>query len=145
MAATQRTLLHAFSTFSLGGAQARFIQLANALSGEGFHHRIVAMDNCFDAAARLPSDVLYRPKMGFSVPLARWLRGPLAERAQSAIRGERIAGTGFFDVDVLQSMLDEHQQGRRDHAVPLWLTIMFDAFLAHAGEPNAPAAPAGVV
>lgn len=95
--------------------------------------------------ARLPNEVLYRPKMGFSVPLARWLRGPLAERAQSAIQGERIAGTGFFDVSVLQSMLDEHLQGRRDHAVPLWLTIMFDAFLAHAGEPTAPAAPAGVV
>lgn len=61
MAATQRTLLHAFSTFSLGGAQARFIQLANALSGEGFHHRIVAMDNCFDAAARLHHSVSWEP------------------------------------------------------------------------------------
>jgi glycosyltransferase involved in cell wall biosynthesis len=56
---SQRTILHAFSTFALGGAQARFIQLANALSGEGFLHKIVAMDDCYDAGERLSSSVAW--------------------------------------------------------------------------------------
>ena len=39
----------------------------------------------------LPHDVLYRPKMGFAVPLARWFRGPLTARVRDAVLGERLA------------------------------------------------------
>jgi asparagine synthase (glutamine-hydrolysing) len=93
---------------------------------------------------RLPHDVLYRPKMGFSVPLARWLRGPLAARAREAVQGERLGGTGFFEMDVLRKMLDEHLTGLRDNAVPLWLTIMFDAFLRQAGRSATDGPPAAL-
>ena len=55
-----RVLLHAFSTFSLGGPQARFVQLANAL-GPQYRHVVMAMDNCFDAGARLSHDVVWEP------------------------------------------------------------------------------------
>jgi glycosyltransferase involved in cell wall biosynthesis len=55
-----RVLLHAFSTFKLGGPQARFVQLANAL-GPDYHHVIVAMDNCFDAGDRLAPSVSWEP------------------------------------------------------------------------------------
>ncbi|MDR3299073.1 MAG: glycosyltransferase family 4 protein [Candidatus Accumulibacter sp.] len=61
MSAAQRTILHAFSTFALGGAQARFVQLANAMSGEGFFHRIAAMDDCYDAGERLSPSVMWEP------------------------------------------------------------------------------------
>ncbi|TDP74615.1 glycosyltransferase family 4 protein [Roseateles toxinivorans] len=56
----RRVLLHAFSTFKLGGPQARFVQLANAFGSE-FEHVIVAMDNCHDAAQRLNPEVIWRP------------------------------------------------------------------------------------
>lgn len=56
----QRVLLHAFSTFSLGGAQARFVQLANALGPE-YRHVVMAMDNCFDAGTRLAPNVVWEP------------------------------------------------------------------------------------
>jgi asparagine synthase (glutamine-hydrolysing) len=36
---------------------------------------------------RLPEDILFRPKMGFAVPLARWFRGPLRERVRQAVLG----------------------------------------------------------
>lgn len=77
----------------------------------------------------LPADVLYRPKMGFSVPMARWLRGPLAERLREAVLGERLAGTGVFKHESLKAMIDAHVEGRRDYAAPLWSLLMFDAFL----------------
>jgi hypothetical protein len=54
-----RVLLHAFSTFTLGGQQARFVQLANAF-GPRYHHVIAAMDNCFDAGDRLGSQVKWQ-------------------------------------------------------------------------------------
>ncbi|MDR0576798.1 MAG: glycosyltransferase family 4 protein [Candidatus Accumulibacter sp.] len=57
----RRVILHAFSTFALGGAQARFVQLANAMRGEGFFHRIAAMDDRYDAGERLSPAVAWEP------------------------------------------------------------------------------------
>ena len=83
----------------------------------------------------LPNDVLYRPKMGFSVPLAKWLRGPLRERLQQAVLGPELAATGYFDPQVLQSMVSQHLSGQRDHSASLWTLLMFEAFLRQAHCP----------
>ena len=77
----------------------------------------------------LPDDVLYRPKMGFAVPLARWFRGPLKQRVRDALLGERMLGSGTFNADVLRQMVTQHESGQHDHSTPLWTLLMFDAFL----------------
>jgi asparagine synthase (glutamine-hydrolysing) len=77
----------------------------------------------------LPNDVLYRPKMGFAVPIGRWFRGPLKQRVRDAVLGERLASTGYFNRPYLQRLLDEHQGGQFDHSAPLWTLLMFEAFL----------------
>jgi asparagine synthase (glutamine-hydrolysing) len=90
---------------------------------------------------RLPREVLYRRKMGFAVPLARWFRGPLRERLREAMAGERLAGCGIFEPAYLQALVDGHQSGTRDYSAPLWTLLMFDAFLRNvvAGENVRPA------
>ncbi|WP_298620763.1 XrtA/PEP-CTERM system amidotransferase [uncultured Zoogloea sp.] len=80
----------------------------------------------------LPRDVLYRPKMGFAVPLARWFRGPLKERVREAILGSTLAETGIFNRDYLEHLVDAHQSGARDYSAPLWTTMMFEAFLRNS-------------
>jgi asparagine synthase (glutamine-hydrolysing) len=85
----------------------------------------------------LPHEILYRPKMGFAVPLARWFRGPLRHRVRDALLGPVLADTGWFDRRVLERMIDSHQSGRRDFSASLWTTLMFEAFLRnvmHAGR-----------
>ena len=77
----------------------------------------------------LPQDILYRPKMGFAVPLARWFRGPLRERVREAVLGARLAETGWFNQDYLRHLVDAHQSGVRDYSSPLWTVLMFEAFL----------------
>ncbi len=77
----------------------------------------------------LPADVLYRPKMGFSVPLARWFRGPLKTRVREAVLGDRLASTGWFERGYLQHLVDAHQAGTSDYSAPLWTLVMFEAFL----------------
>ncbi len=77
----------------------------------------------------LPHDVLYRKKMGFSVPLAAWFRGPLAATIRGVVLGERLASTGLFNQDYLREVVEAHQSGRRDYSVILWTVLMFDAFL----------------
>jgi asparagine synthase (glutamine-hydrolysing) len=81
---------------------------------------------------RLPNEVLYRPKMGFAVPLARWFRGPLRERVRATLCDGHLAETGFFDVPVLARIADEHLSGVRDHATPIWSLLMFDAFVRNS-------------
>jgi len=82
----------------------------------------------------LPREVLYRPKMGFAVPLAQWFRGPLRQRVRDALLGERLADTGIFDGAYLRELVDHHQSGRRDYSAPLWTLLMFDAFLRNVAD-----------
>ena len=92
----------------------------------------------------LPDDVLFREKMGFAVPLARWFRGPLRTRIKQAMASPALADTGLFDLGFLSSLVDQHQSGVSDHSSALWSLLMFESFLTcvHAGkrEPRAPSA-----
>ena len=97
----------------------------------------------------LPADILYRPKMGFAVPLARWFRGPLKERVRQAVLGPRLAETGWFNPEYLKHLVETHQSGVRDYSAPLWTLLMFEAFLRNVLDATAtapislvPAAPA---
>jgi asparagine synthase (glutamine-hydrolysing) len=77
----------------------------------------------------LPNDVLYRPKMGFSVPLARWFRGPLRQHVRDALLQGPMQDCGMFNSSVIRQLVDDHQSGKHDHATPIWTLLMFDAFL----------------
>lgn len=94
-------------------------------------------------ASYLPQDVLYRPKMGFAVPLARWFRGPLKQRVCDAVLGERLAATGWFNPVYLRHLIEAHQSGARDYSAPLWTLLMFEAFLRQVVDDQA-VAPAVV-
>ena len=77
----------------------------------------------------LPNDILYRPKMGFAVPLAGWFRGPLKEKVNDALLGESMQQCGLFDQAFLHKMVSQHQSGLRDYSAPIWSLLMFDRFL----------------
>jgi asparagine synthase (glutamine-hydrolysing) len=78
--------------------------------------------------SRLPNDVLYRPKMGFAVPLAQWFRVDLKDRARELLLSDQFHGGGIFDRDFVASMLDQHERGARDFSAPLWALLMFAGF-----------------
>ena len=82
----------------------------------------------------LPGEIMYRPKMGFAVPLARWFRGPLRDRMRNGVLGSTLAETGIFDRKVLQHMVDAHVSGERDFSAPLWTTLMFESFLRNSAK-----------
>ena len=75
----------------------------------------------------LPKDVLYRPKMGFSVPLARWFRGPLKVRMGKALTEGGLVDSGLFNSQYLETLVDQHLSGVRDHSTVLWSLMMFEA------------------
>ena len=90
-------------------------------------------------APQLSDDILYRPKMGFAVPLARWFRGPLRQRVRDALLGPRLAATGWFNPQTLRHLVDAHQSGSSDFSAPLWTLLMFEAFLRQVVDGELPA------
>jgi len=78
----------------------------------------------------LPHDVLYRPKMGFGVPLGKWFRGPLRERLRASLLEGGLAQTGLFNQAYLEKLVNDHQSGLREYSAPLWSLMMFQAAIA---------------
>lgn len=77
----------------------------------------------------VPSDVLYRDKMGFAVPLADWFRGPLRGRLDDILTSPALAESGMFDIGHIGKLINAHDSGRRDHSTALWSLVMFESFL----------------
>ncbi|MEO1574825.1 MAG: asparagine synthase-related protein, partial [Pseudomonadota bacterium] len=86
---------------------------------------------------KLPHEILYREKMGFAVPLGSWMRGPLRERVEESVCGERMADSGFFEPNMLREIVDDHVAGRRDYTPVIWGLLMFDGFLGRTGAQRA--------
>jgi asparagine synthase (glutamine-hydrolysing) len=77
----------------------------------------------------LPNDLLYRPKMGFAVPLTSWFRGPLRQQMRDAVLGPTLRDLDIFEFATIERMVDQHQSGFRDFSAPLWSLLMFESSL----------------
>ncbi|MCC7494656.1 MAG: asparagine synthase (glutamine-hydrolyzing) [Fimbriimonadaceae bacterium] len=75
------------------------------------------------ATRLLPAAVVQRGKHGFNLPLAAWLRGPLATLLQDSVRSPAVGALGL-DAAYLQRLAAEHVAGRLDLARLLWTTLM---------------------
>jgi asparagine synthase (glutamine-hydrolysing) len=84
----------------------------------------------------VPHDVMYRPKMGFSVPLSASFKGALRDKVNAAVNSEVLADTQYFDRDYLRTVVDEHQSGAREHSAIIWSLMMFESFLRKVHEPR---------
>jgi len=78
-------------------------------------------------------NILYRPKMGFAVPLIGWFRGPLKQKVRDALLGETLKETGYFNHVFLEHIVDQHQSGMRDYSATIWSLLMFEAFCRRQG------------
>ena len=79
----------------------------------------------------LPADVVHQRKRGLSVPLARWLRGPLHDWAAGRLADDRLRTAGV-DPEVAVALLAENRSGRADHGRALWTLIVLSEWLAQS-------------
>jgi asparagine synthase (glutamine-hydrolysing) len=77
----------------------------------------------------LPGALLDRPKMGFSVPLGAWLRGPLRDWAEALLDEGRLRREGFLAPEPVRSAWRDHLAGSRAGEYRLWNILMFQAWL----------------
>jgi asparagine synthase (glutamine-hydrolysing) len=78
------------------------------------------------AQRRVPASVIHRPKMGFSIPLAAWLRGELRPMAEDLLLSGRALGREYFNPTTVRQMWTSHQEGRRNHAHHLWALMALE-------------------
>lgn len=77
----------------------------------------------------VPSEMIDRPKKGFSVPMAAWLRGPLKDWGAALLDPARLKRDGLFHAEHIVQKWSEHQSGKRDWSTHLWSVLMTQAWL----------------
>ena len=73
----------------------------------------------------LTHDTLYRKKMGFSVPLAQWLRKEIKDQAEKTLFDAQHGLPDYFDMTQVQNLWQEHQKGLANYSAELWSMLMF--------------------
>lgn len=75
---------------------------------------------------QIPTEVLYRPKQGFAMPLVHWFRNQLRQEIWEILLEPKTIQRGFFNKNALETMLHEHASHRRDHSSQIWLLLILE-------------------
>jgi asparagine synthase (glutamine-hydrolysing) len=74
----------------------------------------------------VPPEILNRPKQGFGVPIQHWINRQLKERIRDTLSDPLTLQRGYVSRSHVELLLDEHECGRRDHAMALWSLLMLE-------------------
>ena len=73
----------------------------------------------------LPKTILQRPKKGFGIPIAEWLKGRLNPLMHDLLSPDRLKNQGLFDAEFVQKLIKEHETGAASHHKQLWTLLVF--------------------
>ena len=73
----------------------------------------------------IPKELLNRPKMGFAIPIAKWLKNELRDHVEEYLNEDRIEKQGIFDWDFIAKLKHDFYSGRKEYDSKLWYFLMF--------------------
>jgi asparagine synthase (glutamine-hydrolysing) len=82
----------------------------------------------------VPDEILRRPKKGFGIPVAAWIRGPLRPLFEELLSERRLRDGGLFEPAAVRAVLQTHLDGRADLRKPLWTLLMFQLWHQHHAQ-----------
>jgi len=82
----------------------------------------------------VPKSLFERPKSGFSIPLAAWLRHELRDWAEDLLDERALREQGFLDPQPVRQLWTEHLSGKFDRQAYLWNVLVFQGWLRHAQQ-----------
>lgn len=82
----------------------------------------------------VPPQLIERPKMGFGVPIGRWLRSELRDWAEHLLSPRSLSDHGFFDVNGIREKWDEHLSGARNWQNLLWDVLVFQDWVVNGNS-----------
>jgi len=86
----------------------------------------------------LPEAVLKRKKMGFGVPISRWIKNELRDYVYEVLLDRKTLNRGYFKKEGIERLLEEHIASRYDHSAKIWallfLEIWFRIFMDPKGD-----------
>jgi asparagine synthase (glutamine-hydrolysing) len=77
----------------------------------------------------VPKELIERPKMGFSVPIRDWLKGPLKNWAEDLLNSNSTIESGILKRQTIQQVWRQHLNGSHDHSHKLWTLCMWLTWL----------------
>lgn len=77
----------------------------------------------------VPESLVNRPKMGFSVPVGDWIRGPLKDWAEDLLDDAKIGEQGYYNRHSVKQIWEEHKSGKKNWDYQLWNILMFQQWL----------------
>jgi len=87
----------------------------------------------------LPAKLFERPKHGFNMPLARWLREEFSEVSETYLDASYLVQQGLFDSRLVRRMVQEHRTGAQNHYPQLYSLIVFQLWHHNYMESRIPA------
>jgi len=107
---------------------------------QGTRRKAILIDACADL---IPRALRRRPKRGFEIPLAEWLRGDLRPLLEDLLGEASLRRGGLFRPEAVGRLVTEHLDRRADHAARLWGLVVFRAWQDRLGAALPPAGPGG--
>ena len=78
---------------------------------------------------KIPNALINKKKVGFAVPIAKWLQGPLKSWANDLLTSENLCAQTHLNKNKIEKIWHEHLESKYDHSNRLWSILMWQSWI----------------